>query len=107
VRVRGRLRVAYLATAWSMSGPAASILGHVTDTGGARLIVRSLMNPLPSGSYPSLNDGISVIADQAYWQPQRAITKVARFRTSCAPEEIASFLDGLELVEPGVVACPR
>ena len=23
------------------------------------------------------------------------------------PEEIASFFDGLELVEPGVVSCPR
>ena len=29
------------------------ILGRVTDTGEARSIVRSLMNPLPSGSYLS------------------------------------------------------
>jgi O-methyltransferase involved in polyketide biosynthesis len=84
------------------------ILGHVTDTGEARSTVRRLMRALPSGSYLSLNDGTSVVAGEAYEEAQEdynqsgAIPYVLR-----TPEEIASFFDGLELVEPGVVSCPR
>ena len=83
------------------------ILGHVTDTNEARSIVHNLMDALPSGSYLSLNDGTNVIskgfeqAQQGYNQ-SGALPYVLR-----APEEIASFFDGLELVEPGVVSCPR
>jgi O-methyltransferase involved in polyketide biosynthesis len=84
------------------------ILGHVTDTGEARSTVRRLMRALPSGSYLSLNDGTSVVAGEAYEEAQEdynqsgALPYVLR-----TPEEIASFFDGLELVEPGVVSCPR
>jgi O-methyltransferase involved in polyketide biosynthesis len=83
------------------------ILGHVTNTGEARSIVHNLMDALPSGSYLSLNDGTNVIskefeqAQQGYNQ-SGALPYVLR-----APEEIAGFFDGLELVEPGVVSCPR
>ncbi len=83
------------------------ILGHVTDTGEARSIVHNLMNALPSGSYLSLNDGTNVIteefeqAQQGYNQ-SGALPYILR-----APDEIASFFDGLELVKPGVVSCPR
>jgi len=84
------------------------ILGHVTDTSEARSTVRRLMHALPSGSYLSLNDGTSVVAGEAYEEAQEdynqsgALPYVLR-----TPEEIASFFDGLELVEPGVVSCPR
>lgn len=84
------------------------ILGHVTDTGEARSIVRRLMHALPSGSYLSLNDGTSVVAGEAYeeaaetYNESGAVPYVLR-----APAEIASFFDGLELVDPGVVSCPR
>jgi S-adenosyl methyltransferase len=60
------------------------------------------------GSYLSLNDGTSVVAGEAYEEAQEdynqsgAVPYVLR-----TPEEIASFFDGLELVEPGVVSCPR
>src|SRR5499425_481519 len=73
------------------------ILGHVTDTNEARSIVHNLMDALPSGSYLSLNDGTNVIskgfeqAQQGYNQ-SGALPYVLR-----APEEIASFFDGLEL----------
>jgi hypothetical protein len=84
------------------------IVGHVTDTGEARSIVRRLMDALPSGSYLSLNDGTSVIAGEAYeeaaetYNESGAVPYVLR-----TPDEIASFFDGLDLVEPGVVSCPR
>jgi hypothetical protein len=32
------------------------VMGHLTDTGEARSIVRNLMGTLPSGSFLSLND---------------------------------------------------
>ena len=84
------------------------IMGHVTDTDEARSIVRRLMDALPSGSYLSLNDGTSVIAPEEFQEAQEdynqsgALPYVLR-----TPDEIASFFDGLELVEPGVVSCPR
>jgi hypothetical protein len=84
------------------------VMGHVTDTATARSIVRNLMGYLPSGSYLSLNDGTSVVGGDQLEQATQdynetgAIPYVQR-----TPEEIASFFDGLELVEPGVVSCPR
>jgi hypothetical protein len=84
------------------------ILGHVTDIGEARSIVRRLVDALPSGSYLSLNDGTSVVAGEPYeeaaetYNESGAVPYVLR-----TPEEIASFFDGLDLVEPGVVSCPR
>src|SRR5579859_3443702 len=83
------------------------VLGHVVDIEQARGIVRGLLAGLPSGSYLSLNDGTSVIGREQMEQATEdynqtgAIPYVQR-----TPEEIASFFDGLELVEPGVVSCP-
>ncbi len=83
------------------------IMGHVTDIGEARSIVRNLMDALPPGSYLSLNDGTTVIGGEQMEQATQdynesgALPYVQR-----TPEEIASFFDGLELVEPGVVSCP-
>src|SRR6266568_494975 len=84
------------------------ILGHITDTAEARSILHRLMDALPSGSYLSLNDGTSVIGKEQIEQATQdynqtgAVPYVQR-----NPAEIASFFDGLELVEPGVVSCPR
>jgi hypothetical protein len=84
------------------------VLGHVVNIDQARSIVRRLMAALPSGSYLSLNDGTSVIGREKLEQATQdynesgAIPYVQR-----TPEEIASFFEGLELVEPGVVSCPR
>jgi O-methyltransferase involved in polyketide biosynthesis len=84
------------------------VLGHVVNIDQARSIVRGLLAGLPSGSYLSLNDGTSVIAREELEQATQdyndsgALPYVQR-----TPAEIASFFDGLELVEPGVVSCPR
>ena len=84
------------------------VLGHVVDIGEARSIVRGLMDALPSGSYLSLNDGTSVVGGEQHEQATEdynesgALPYIQR-----TPEEIASFFEGLELVPPGVVSCPR
>jgi hypothetical protein len=83
------------------------IMGHVSDTDEARSIVRHLMDGLPSGSYLSLNDGTSVIAQEMAEAQQGYNETGAIPYTLRTPDEIASFFDGLELVEPGVVSCPR
>jgi hypothetical protein len=83
------------------------ILGHVADYDQARSIVGRLLTALPSGSYLALNDGTNVIS-KAFEQAQEgynqsgAVPYILR-----SPDQIAGFFDGLELVEPGVVSCPR
>jgi hypothetical protein len=84
------------------------VLGHVVDIDQARSIVRGLLAGLPSGSYLSLNDGTSVIArDQLEQATQDYNDSGALPYVQRTPKEIASFFEGLELVEPGVVSCPR
>jgi hypothetical protein len=84
------------------------VLGHVVDIDQARSIVRDLLAGLPSGSYLSLNDGTSVIArDQLEQATQDYNDSGALPYVQRTPKEIASFFEGLELVEPGVVSCPR
>jgi len=39
-------------------------------------------------------------------QPQRAVYSDSRDAPQCDPQ-IAAFLEGLELIEPGIVSCPR
>ena len=82
------------------------ILGHVSDTGDARSIVQRLVGALPSGSYLDLADGTGSAADlveaQDDYNDTGAVPYVLR-----SPAEIASFFDGLEVLEPGVVSCPR
>jgi hypothetical protein len=83
------------------------IMGHVPDGDEARSIVRSLLEPLPPGSYLSLNDGTSVVAGEAAEHAQQDYNEGgAAAYTLRSPEEIGRFFDGLELVEPGLVSCP-
>jgi hypothetical protein len=83
------------------------ILGHVADDEEARSIVRRLLAALPSGSYLALNNGTKRIS-KAMEQAQEGYN-----RSGAAPyvlrgtEQIASFFEGLELVGPGLVSCPR
>jgi O-methyltransferase involved in polyketide biosynthesis len=82
------------------------VMGHVPDTGEARSIVRHLVGALPLGSYLSLMDGTSVLAGNPAEQAQRGYNESGAIPyTLRTPGEIASFFDGLELVEPGVVSC--
>jgi O-methyltransferase involved in polyketide biosynthesis len=82
------------------------ILGHVGDD-KARSILKQLLDPLPSGSYLALNDGTNVIS-QAFAQAQQRYNESGALPYHLrSPEQIASFFDGLELVEPGLVSVPR
>ncbi len=84
------------------------ILNFVADTDEARSIVRTLMDAVPSGSYlvlthPTLELGGEGNADaMRFWNENATPPICAR-----SGEEFASFLDGLEVLEPGIVSCAR
>ncbi|MDT9683824.1 SAM-dependent methyltransferase [Streptomyces sp. TRM76323] len=84
------------------------ILNFVLDTDEARRIVRTLMAAVPSGSHlvlthpttdPELG-GEGNVEAMAFWNANATPPITARSR-----EEFASFLDGLEVLEPGIVSC--
>jgi hypothetical protein len=88
------------------------ILGHLEDYGAARSITSQLMDALPAGSYLVIADGVA--ANPAIGSAQRRYDESARPRygaSAPAPyllrrtDELTSFFDGLDLVEPGVVPC--
>jgi SAM-dependent methyltransferase len=84
------------------------VLGHVPDARDARDIVRGLMDELPSGSYLNLADGTSYTAAEEFEQAQEGYNETGAVPYALRkPAEVASFFDDLELVEPGVVSCPR
>jgi hypothetical protein len=80
------------------------VLGHVADLDEARTIVRDVMARVPSGSYLAICDGTPTErkqkAQQAYAQ-----SGAVPYRQR-PPEEIASYFDGLEWIEPGLVSIP-
>jgi O-methyltransferase involved in polyketide biosynthesis len=83
------------------------VLGHVPDTGQARSLVARLLAGLASGSYLSLNDGTQTVASAEITQAQDEYNETgAAPYTLRTPEEIATFFEGLEMVEPGLVSCP-
>ena len=82
------------------------VLGHLDDHGAARSITSQLMDALPSGSYLAIADGVA--------DPGPVSEAQRRYNDAAAapyylrrPDELASFFDGLDLIEPGVVPCPR
>ncbi|MDT3445436.1 SAM-dependent methyltransferase [Pseudofrankia sp. BMG5.37] len=82
------------------------ILGNVADTDEAHSIVTRLLHAVPAGSYLVVNDGTIPTDDTA-----AAAREAGRRRNEAGdpyhprtPEQLARFLDGLELVEPGVVS---
>jgi hypothetical protein len=106
------------ASTLDMSQPIAlimlGILGHVEDYGAARSITSQLMDALPAGSYLVIADGVA--EDPVIGSAQRRYDESARPRYGASapapyllrrPDELASFFDGFDLIEPGVVPCPR
>jgi hypothetical protein len=83
------------------------ILGHIDDDDEARSILKRLLGPLPSGSYLTICDGTNDLSEAGV-EAQRIYNESGaipyRLRSS---QQIADFFEGLELVEPGVVSCPR
>jgi O-methyltransferase involved in polyketide biosynthesis len=84
------------------------VLGHIADTDEAKSIVTRLLDALSSGSYLSINDGTKVVGGPAFEKAQDDYNDSGAVPYNLrTPEEIAGFFAGLELVEPGVVSCPR
>ncbi|WP_226931856.1 MULTISPECIES: SAM-dependent methyltransferase [Parafrankia] len=79
------------------------IMGNVADTDEARAIVRHLLGEVPSGSYLALNDGTHGEDVDKAIEITQADGHPYNLRT---PEQVTSFFDGLEIVEPGVVSTP-
>ncbi len=82
------------------------ILGHVIDDAEARSIIERLLAALPSGSYLALYDGTDTDKAGVEAQDRYNQSGAVPYRLR-SPEQIASFFDGLELVEPGVVWCSQ
>ena len=82
------------------------IVGQVPDSDDPQSIIRRLLEPMPSGSYLALSDGIntSETFNEAvrHYNENSANTYHPR-----SPEQITGFFGGLELVEPGIVALTR
>jgi hypothetical protein len=84
-----------------------NILGHVPDLDEARSIVTRLTAELPSGSYLVMADGTNVVRGEeferaiAIWNASGSLPYHLR-----SPEQISTLLDGLEVIEPGLVSCP-
>jgi len=83
-----------------------NILGHVPSLDEAVTIVRRLLDGLPSGSYLVTADGTNVLDGPAFeeaiavWNANAPLSYHLR-----RPEELARFLEGLEVLEPGLVPC--
>src|SRR5690349_14863321 len=90
------------------------ILGHVEDYGAARSITSQLMSELAPGSYLVIADGVATDASVASAQRRYDTSARPRYGASALPpyrlrrpDELASFFDGLDLTEPGVVPCSQ
>jgi S-adenosyl methyltransferase len=85
------------------------ILQYVPDSDHPREIVRRLMEAVPPGSYLAISDTTRDI------DTERVSGTTAQLNTRMGParmtlrsrDEIAGFLDGLELVDPGLVPLPQ
>jgi hypothetical protein len=78
------------------------VLGHVADFDEARSIAARVMAAVPSGSYLVLWDGTYTSENQEAldeYEESGAVPYIAR-----SPDEVASFFEGLEVLDPGVVS---
>ncbi len=84
------------------------ILGHITDDTQAYAIVNQLMDSLVPGSYLALNDGTNVVRGEQFQKAMQVWNQASKTPYCLRSiEQITHFFHGLELVEPGVVSCPR
>jgi O-methyltransferase involved in polyketide biosynthesis len=84
------------------------ILPFIGDDNEAKAIVTQLLAAVPTGSYLAITHSTSEVSGERVIEAVRQWNQVAptpyRLRS---PEQIAAFFEGLELIEPGVVPCPR
>jgi hypothetical protein len=84
------------------------ILPFIGDDDEARGIVTRLLAAVSAGSYLAITHSTSEVSGERVIEAVRQWNQVAptpyRLRS---PRQIAGFFDGLELIEPGLVPCPR
>ena len=81
------------------------IMGNVVDDDEAAAIVRRLVGALAPGSFLAFNDGTGQLDRQGREEAIRiGVEQGSTPYVARTPVQIAGFLDGLELVEPGVVS---
>jgi S-adenosyl methyltransferase len=84
------------------------ILPFIGDDDEARAIVGGLMDAVPSGSHLAVAHSTSVATGAAMeeavrrWNEAGSATYHLR-----SPERITRLFNGLEILDPGVVTCPR
>ena len=83
------------------------VMGHIGEDDEARAIVKRLLGALPAGSYLTVCDGTNVISEAGVEAQRRYNESGAVPYRLRRPDQIAEFFEGLELLEPGVVSCPR
>jgi O-methyltransferase involved in polyketide biosynthesis len=79
------------------------IAGQLPDSDDPHAIVRRLLDALPPGSHLALSDGTDTSATLNEAIATYNATSASSYHLR-SPQQIAGFFDGLELVEPGVVA---
>ena len=85
-----------------------AVLQHLDADDGPQEIVRTLLEPLPSGSYLALSHPASDINAEAMARMAETLNKTmaekVTFRDKAA---VATFFDGLALVDPGMVQASK
>jgi O-methyltransferase involved in polyketide biosynthesis len=82
------------------------ILGHIGSDEEAASIAKALLGDLAPGSYLVVADGVNT--DQAGNEAQDRYNQQSPVPYHLrSPAQLAAFLDGLRLVEPGVVPCSQ
>jgi S-adenosyl methyltransferase len=78
------------------------IMGQIPDSDHPESIIKRLMDALPAGSYLTLSDGVNT--SETFTEAVRHYNEnSASTYHPRSPEQITSFFEGLEPVEPGVV----
>jgi hypothetical protein len=85
-----------------------AVLQFVPDSDHPHAIVRHLMDVVPPGSYLVISHPASDIQATAMAGMANRLNQLMAQRVKPrSQEEVTSFFDGLELVEPGVIRCPE
>jgi len=84
------------------------VLPFIGDDDQVRTILRRLLEAVPPGSHLAITHSTSEVTGERVIEAVRRWNEVAPTPyTLRSPQTIASFFDGMELVEPGLVSCPR
>ena len=84
------------------------ILPFIGDDDEAKGIVARLLAAVPPGSYLAITHSTSEVSGERVVEAVRQWNMVAPTPYKLrSPEQIAAFFTGLELIDPGLVPCPR